>query len=256
MEAFFFGPAASQLFGVYHPPQMTGDRYHGIVLCYPFGQEYMRSHRAFRQLAILLSKKGFHVLRFDYRGTGDSDGDMAGVTAADWLQDIASAIQELRDMTGARQLSLVGLRLGGLLAGLAGASRRDLSQLVVWDPITTGKEYLQQIRQSCVYASARKKASNFMASDGSLHFNGFCMPPEFQDSLGTLNLVETLPACRRTLQVSSHETQPFTELANAWRQVEGFRYRHVPAEHDWNYVDHVGGILLPQPVLQEIVEWV
>lgn len=46
------------------------------------------------------------------------------------------------------------------------------------------------------------------------------------------------------------------DLANKWRQLDGFQYRHVPAEHDWNYVDRVGGILLPQPVLQQITEWV
>ena len=46
-----------------------------MVLCYPGGQEYIRSRRAFRQLAIRLSSAGFPVLRFDYHGCGDSSGD-------------------------------------------------------------------------------------------------------------------------------------------------------------------------------------
>lgn len=256
MEAFFFGPSPWRVFGVYHPPGTMLDRYQGVVLCYPFGQEYMRAHRAFRQLAISLSQKGFHVLRFDYRGTGDSGGDMNGMTAAEWLQDIDWAIQELKDMAGVHRIVLIGLRLGGLLAGIAGAHRRDLSDLVVWDPIITGKEYIRQVRERIGRAQARKRGSNFVADDGTFHFNGFRMPPEFQSSLGKLTLLTALPACRRILQLASHQNESFTELAGTWDQVDGFQYCHVPAEHDWNYVDHVGGVLLPQPVLREIVEWV
>lgn len=256
MEAFFFGSPSSQLSGVYHAADALCDRYHGVVLCYPFGQEYMRAHCAFRKLAKSLSKKGYHVLRFDYRGTGDSGGDMNKVTAPDWLQDIECAVEELKDMTGVNRVALVGLRLGGLLAGVAGTRRRDLSELVVWDPIITGNEYTSQVKEKVTQAPARKKASNFIAADDALHFNGFFMPPEFQASLCKLSLLEVLPTCRRILQVVSHQVESFTELANKWRQLDGFQYRHVPAEHDWNYVDRVGGILLPQPVLQQITEWV
>ena len=75
MNPFYFGDSSRRLFGIYHPPKGQSPRSHGIVLCCPFGQEYMRSHRAFRQLANLLSRRGFHVFRFDYHGTGDSDGE-------------------------------------------------------------------------------------------------------------------------------------------------------------------------------------
>lgn len=255
MEAFFFGPSSSQLLGVYHPANLSHDRYQGVVLCYPFGQEYMRAHRAFRQLATTLAEKGLHVLRFDYRGTGDSSGDSKGVTAAEWMEDIEYAIQELKDMAGLQKVTLVGLRLGGLLAGTVAERQEKISGLVLWDPIVTGNDYAEQIRRNIEQAPKRKKASNFFDAPGNLHFNGFSMPAQFQSSLRDLSLLNLQPECDRILQVASHETDHFTSLAAVWRQYDGFQYRHVPAEHDWNYVDHVGGILLPQPVLQEITNW-
>ena len=109
MNAFFFGRSERSLFGVYHPPQGKTDRKAGIVLCCPMGQEYMRSHRAFRQLANLLSRKGYHVLRFDWFGTGDSMGGSSEFSVRSCLDDLDVAIMELRDNAELEQVSLVGL---------------------------------------------------------------------------------------------------------------------------------------------------
>jgi pimeloyl-ACP methyl ester carboxylesterase len=254
MKAFFFGPASTQLLGIYHAPDPHRDRYQGIVLCYPFGQEYLRAHRAFRQLAASLSRKGFHVLRFDYRGTGDSAGDVTGITADDWLKDIDHAIQELRDTTGVHKVGLMGLRLGALLAGVAGARRSDLNMLVAWDPVLNGAGYLAEVTDQIQRARPAKRRSNYVDAAGHLYFNGFTLAPELQESLCGLDLLQVEPVCGRTLQVVSRETSSSERLRAAWQKL-GFDYRHIPAEHDWNYVDHVGGILLPRPVLGEIAEW-
>ena len=59
MNPFFFGESERALFGLYHPPKSATVRELGVVLCYPMGQEYMRAHRAFRQLALILSNFEF-----------------------------------------------------------------------------------------------------------------------------------------------------------------------------------------------------
>lgn len=224
-------------------------------MCYPFGQEYMRAHRAFRQLALILSGKGYHVLRFDYRGTGDSAGDVQGLCVGDWLHDIESAVQELKDMTGVPGVTLVGLRMGALLAGVTASRRRDINSLVLWDPFISGAAFLAELQCMLDRAPVRKRMSNFREIDGTLHINGFCLPPAMQQSMAALNLLESSLNARRALQLASHETDDFRRLAQHWQNTRGFDYRHVPSEHNWNYVDHVGGILLPQPVLKEIGDW-
>src|SRR5687768_16729988 len=115
MNPFYFGSSQRPLYGVYHPSKGRTARPVGVVLCYPLGQEYMRAHRAFRQLATLLTKNGFPVLRFDYAGTGDSAGDGSAGSVATWVEDIGAAIDELKDTAGVSRVSLVGLRAGGAL---------------------------------------------------------------------------------------------------------------------------------------------
>ena len=138
MNPFFFGSSQQPLYGVYHPSRARTTRLTAVVLCYPLWQEYMRAHRAFRQLAMLLSKAGFPVLRFDYFGTGDSAGDSDAGDVSRWTHDISTAIDEMKDTAGVTKVSLVGLRVGASLAAAVAAERKDLDRIVLWDPIVAG----------------------------------------------------------------------------------------------------------------------
>lgn len=256
MDVFYFGQAPVQLLGVYHPPALDHDRLQGVLLCYPFGQEYMRAHRAFRQLAESLAAKGYHVLRFDYRGSGDSSGNIDDVSAEDWLADIATAVGELRDLSGVHAITLVGLRLGALLAAVHAARAGDISRLVLWDPFVSGQALVDEIKKEVGRSPDRKRLSNFLAHKGDIHFNGFCLPPSMQDSLRDLDLLQMRPDCAGILHLATHENPQSDLLRKVWREIEEYEYQLRPAEHDWNYVDHVGGILLPRAALEGVRLWI
>ena len=81
MKPLFFGEANRRLYGVYHPPAKPSR--HAVLLCYPGMQEYNAAHWMFRRLATSLSREGHHVLRFDYYGTGDSDGETDAALVVD-----------------------------------------------------------------------------------------------------------------------------------------------------------------------------
>jgi len=256
MDAFLFGNSESPLWAVYHPANFSVDRFEGVVLCYPFGQEYMRSHWAMRQLASMLAQKGFHVLRFDYRGTGDSSLDLDQVTPDSWLSDIETAISELKDLTGVEKISLVGLRLGALLAAAVATQRSDVSSLVVWDPIISGQKYLDELRLSIGDARDSLLNSNYIGADKAIHFNGFSLSNDFQKSLIDIDLQKNkIPDCR-LLELVSHESAHFSSLKNHWQKSVEFDYKEVPSPNDWNYVDNIGGILLPQDILKAISGWI
>ncbi len=258
MNPLFFGPADSPLYGVHQPPQIAGNG-GGVVLCYPFGQEYMRAHRACRQLSLLLARRGFHVLRFDYRGTGDSSGDIDDAGVERWVDDAGAAIDELRELSGLSQVSVIGLRLGAWFAARATERRTDVDRLVVWDPIVDGAAYLEEIRGEVaaeVPTSYSPPSGSRVFADGTIHYNGFEIPARLAGELSRLRLDATVPAsARRVLQLVSHEVPAFLRLRDAWRAHPAYRYQFTPAPHDWNFVDEFGGILLPQPAIQAIVEW-
>lgn len=256
MNPFFFGTSARQLFGMYHPPRGELTRATGVVLCYPFGQEYMRSHRAFRQLANLLTKAGFPVLRFDYSGSGDSAGGSEEASLARWQEDIGTAIDELRDTAEVKQVALVGLRLGAALALRAAAARGDVSRLVLWDPIVDGAAYVAEL-EALAEVPAGTGARGAMDSADTWGVMGFPVTAGFRRELATLESgrVTTAPAAK-ALVIAAAARPADPQLEAALRAAGSTTtYRLLPSEGSWGEVDNYGSALIPQQIVQGIVQY-
>jgi len=141
-SALWFGPPQRPLFGRLYIPR-GGVARGGVVLCPPFGYESWRAGRAYRALSGQLASEGFAVLHFDYDGTGDSAGPVDGPGRVEaWQRSITEAVETMRH-SGARHVSLVGLRLGATLASSVSASCRP-DELVLWDPCESGRSYLRE----------------------------------------------------------------------------------------------------------------
>jgi exosortase A-associated hydrolase 1 len=105
-EAVLIACEGASLVGVLHRPHIA----HQLALIVVVGGPQYRvgSHRQFVQLARIVAAAGTAVLRFDYRGMGDSDGTrrtFEGIAA-----DIRSAIDfMLAAVPGVREVALWGL---------------------------------------------------------------------------------------------------------------------------------------------------
>ncbi len=142
----YFGPTDGRLFGLYDPAQGK-PKSRGIVICQPLWTDYTRSVATLTSLSKALSADGFHVLRFDYRGTGESELDESQATLARWGQDIRTATEELKEMTGVEGICLVGVRLGGTLALLEAPTDPLVDRIVLWDPVLSGSDYLGELNE-------------------------------------------------------------------------------------------------------------
>lgn len=258
MTPFFFGESNNQLYGVLHPMQGGVKKKKAVVLCNAFGQEYMRSHRAYRQLAMMLSRQGYYVLRFDYRGTGDSALSLDQVNADDWVDDIEVAINEIREVTNVKKVNVIGLRLGGLLAASACSKRTDINDLILWDSLFSGEEYITELQsemeiEGCENLNGELN-SNYQDKSGAIHFNGFSLSGDIQKSIHRLDLLNLdLLEVENIVNVISHKTAKSNQFINSMESKKNFQSELIDAPHDWNYVDKYGGILLPQPIIQAIV---
>lgn len=141
MNAFFMGTAQRRLFGIHEPAAAHEGKARAAVLCQPWGDEYIYAHRSMRQLAVRLSLAGFHSLRFDYFGTGDSAGDECDTDPAGLRADVGAAIETLKEIAATPKVTLIGLRAGANVAAHAAASSPGaIESLILWDPIIEGAE--------------------------------------------------------------------------------------------------------------------
>jgi alpha/beta superfamily hydrolase len=148
MNPLFIGTAERRLFGLYEPAASTRGKQRAAVLCYPWGMEYIYAHRSMRQLASRLCAAGFHTLRFDYFGTGDSSGEMDQASLVGSYTDVESAIETLKDIAGTSRVTLIGLRVGANIAlNVASRPGSEIEALVLWDPIVSGEQYVETLRK-------------------------------------------------------------------------------------------------------------
>jgi alpha-beta hydrolase superfamily lysophospholipase len=253
MQPFYFGTSQQQLFGVYHAPETTTVRQSAVLLCQPLGHEYLRAHRAFRNLAVSLAAQGAHVLRFDYFGCGDSAGEGEQATVDQCLADVATAIEELKDTSGASKVSLIGLRVGATLATLTAARRSDVDRIVLWDPVLDGHAYLADVRDlhnrwladrmgAGAPASARDELLGFPATAAMLG----------QLSAATLTPLPPIQAKGVWLMVSE-ELTAYAQLREALdRGGLTAGYGVVPGEGNWESLDFVHQTLLPHAMIRAI----
>lgn len=150
---FYFSASGNQLFGVLHAPLGVRSRL-AFLLCHPFAEEKLWSHRVFVSLARTLALRGHCVLRFDFAAAGDSSGLSASTDMNTYAGDVESALRELlRRCPDVEQTGIIGLRLGATVAALVaegsechGTQQRGrMGPLILLEPIVNGDAYLQEL---------------------------------------------------------------------------------------------------------------
>lgn len=140
MEQFFFGDDSRRLFGVLSEP--AGRAHTGLVICPPFGEEMVSTYARFARWSKQLADRGFAVMRYHARGTGESDGTSTDFTVATAAQDAAAAVRWLRENGNVERVGLFGLRFGATAAAHADA---HADFLVLWSPVVNLSLYCRDL---------------------------------------------------------------------------------------------------------------
>jgi exosortase A-associated hydrolase 1 len=122
------------LYGVLSlPPASAPLAQRGVLLVVGGPQYRVGSHRQFTLLARELAQQGVPVLRFDYRGMGDSEGEMRGFL--DVEADLRAAIDAFgREVPAVRDVVLWGLCDAASAAMLYAHQDPRVSGLVLLNP--------------------------------------------------------------------------------------------------------------------------
>ncbi|MET0323527.1 MAG: hydrolase 1, exosortase A system-associated [Duganella sp.] len=130
-HAVGFACRGQWLVGVLHAPDHPLPR--GVLVITGGPQYRAGSHRQFVLLARHLAARGIAVMRFDYRGMGDSDGAIR--TFEQVADDVRAAVNHfLGALPVLRELVLWGLCDGATAAAFHAAGDRRIAGLVLLNP--------------------------------------------------------------------------------------------------------------------------
>ena len=151
-QALGFDCGQMRLWGILgRAPAGVGEETTAVVIAVGGPQYRVGSHRQFTLLSRMLSRHGFVTLRFDYRGMGDSHGDMQ--TFEDAGADIHAAIDAVRRACPAvRQVVVWGLCDAASAAMMHAASHPDVSGIVAVNPWARSEASLAAVQVKHYYA--------------------------------------------------------------------------------------------------------
>jgi len=135
-EEVIYNANGLQYGGTITIPQGSGP-FPAVVLITGSGQqdrdETIFNHKPFAVLADTLTRNGFIVLRVDDRGKGNSSGNFAASTSADFAQDVNASVNYLktRREVNDKKIGLLGHSEGGMIAPMVASSRKDINFMVL-----------------------------------------------------------------------------------------------------------------------------
>lgn len=137
-EAVTLENQGEKIFGILHRPLLS-QKVPAIVICPGFAGNKCGKFRIFVRLAQELARLGIAVLRFDYRGSGDSEGEFQDMTIEGKTADTIKSLDFLANhpLVDPARIGLLGRSLGGVIAILAARrySGSTIKSLALWAPV-------------------------------------------------------------------------------------------------------------------------
>ncbi len=133
-----FRNRGKQLVGMLHVPDELhrGDKAPAIVMFHGFTGNRTEAHRLFVQVARNLCSARFLVLRFDFLGSGDSEGEFDDMTVRGEVNDAEKSLDFLEDqpLVDGEKIGVIGLSLGGRVASILASEDERLKFAVLLSP--------------------------------------------------------------------------------------------------------------------------
>jgi len=165
-------------------------------------------------------------------GTGDSQGDFEECSVQTKVMDIRAARYTLRrKVKNLESVTLLGLRFGASLAALATVDQKDITRLVLCDPILNGEPYMKALlrsniaTQSAIYREIRYNTDaliQMLKQGKTVNVEGYEMSGALYEQGAAIDLFNIqLPDLERVLliQISPKQqeiSKEYKELQTRW----------------------------------------
>ncbi|NNU77203.1 alpha/beta hydrolase [Clostridium estertheticum] len=126
-----------RLRGMLHIPENINNKVPIVIMFHGFCGDKMGPHFIFVKLSRLIEKAGIACIRFDFAGSGESDGDFIDMTMDTELKDANNILNYVRSLNFVDndRIGIVGLSMGGAIASmLAGERKSNIKTICLWAP--------------------------------------------------------------------------------------------------------------------------
>ena len=128
-ERIFFQSEGYKISGVLHLP----DQKNPPCVIASHGLLSSKDSEKYIALGEQISREGMAMLRFDFRGIGESEGSEEDNTISKKIADLSAAIDFIKSYPGlGNRIGLLGSSLGGFLSLMKASMDKEIRAVVVW----------------------------------------------------------------------------------------------------------------------------
>lgn len=224
--------------GMCHCPDQEG-KYPTVILFHGFTGDKLEPHRIFLKLSRLLTAKGLAAIRFDFSGSGESDGDFEEMTFSTEVYESQEILKFVKNLptTDSERIGVVGLSMGGAVASiLAGKNPASIKALVLWS--AAGIDTIADI-----YLNKEDEDLFPRNQQGDIDIGGLWLNHDFFKDLSSWNTYETIKEYKGPVLILHGVGDQVVPPATAEKYQEALSGRanliyveeadHTYNRHDW-----------------------
>lgn len=187
--------------------------FHGFSGCQP-GPHFM-----FKLLSRLLEKESIASLRFDFLGSGESDGNFEDMT---FLMEVKEAelILDYAKKLGYKKIGIVGLSMGGGVAAMtAGRRPKDVDASCLWSAVGDAPRIIKE--------NTTEDMERSMEELGVVDVGGLLLSKAFTDEMdsGMIDIYKTVSNYSGPILIVHGDADTTVPIENAYKYKDIFGNR-------------------------------
>jgi len=232
-KPLYFENEGQLIAGTLHVPEGKGP-HPAVIFCHGFTGNKGETHFLFVKTSRELARRGIASLRFDCRGSGESEGEFDEVSPSGEISDARRALDVLAKQPGIDQgrLGVIGLSLGGLVAACVAGREPAIRSTVLW-------------AAACELWQPEDKSRKQMKSRGWSDIGGLKLGAGFFKDFGKIDPIREIAASKSAVLIIHGKGDQIVPFNHAERYYAAVHVRGRKAkvvlldgvDHTFNRVD-------------------
>lgn len=181
-----------------------------VVMCHGFGGNKIEDKRLFVEAARDFARHGYNALRFDFYGSGDSDGEFKDTLMSRHITNVHDVLAWVQDQ-GYCHVALLGISMGAAAAILA-IQDKPVRALITWSAVPEMQRLYQQYVNTFGMGDENHQEINYKGWALKREFFRDALSCDIEDALARLK-------CAKFIVQGTADEPFFVEGFSRWREI-------------------------------------